>query len=79
MRFGWIVSAAGHVVLLTYLLVAGTFSRDPLPPLEVADVTVISAEEFAILMRPDTAPDVGTGAAAGRRRCPRSTSRPSST
>jgi hypothetical protein len=63
-RAGWIASGVGHVGLIVFLLFAGFFSSAPLPPMEVAEVTVISEEEFALLTRPEIAPEAGAGITA---------------
>jgi hypothetical protein len=63
-KVGWIASAVGHVGLILFLLFAGAFATAPLPPMEVAEVTVISEEEFALLTRPETAPEAGPGITA---------------
>jgi hypothetical protein len=63
-RVGWIASGVGHAALILALVFAGAFTRAPLPPLEVAQVTVISEEEFALLARPETAPEAGPGISA---------------
>lgn len=64
MRAGWIASGVGHVALILVLFFGTVFTRAPLPPMEVAEVTVISEEEFALLMRPETAPEAGPGITA---------------
>lgn len=44
------ISGIGHVGLILWLLFGGLLSSDDLPPLEVAEVSLISGEEFAALM-----------------------------
>jgi len=62
---GFHISIAAHSVFIALLLFGGLFTRDRLPPVSVADVTVISAEEFAALSAPTSAaaPDLATEAA----------------
>ncbi|MEL6167175.1 MAG: hypothetical protein AAFR35_00695 [Pseudomonadota bacterium] len=64
MTVGWYISGVAHGALFAGLLFGGWFARDPLPPLVVADVTVITEEQFAALTRPEEAPEVTTDAAA---------------
>lgn len=45
-------------MFLAFLLFGGLFSRSRLPELPVADVSVVTAEEFAALARPEEAPDI---------------------
>lgn len=63
-RTGWVASGAGHFALVIVLIFGGLFSRSSLPPFEVAEVTVISEEEFAQLLRPEQAPEAGQGLTA---------------
>ncbi len=63
MRLGYYISGIGHVVLILGLLFGGLFMGDRIPePLSVADVSVISEEEFAALALPGAAPDTQTDA-----------------
>ncbi len=64
MNTGFHISIVAHSVLIAFLLFGGLFTRDRLPPVSVADVTVISAEEFAALSAPTAAaaPDLATEA-----------------
>lgn len=64
MTTGAYISGVGHVAFLLFLLIGGIFDRSDLPEVSVADVSVISEEEFAALTRPETAPDVDTDAVA---------------
>ena len=58
MRLGWYLSGTGHVVLILGLLFGGLFVGDRIPePLNVAEVSVISEQEFAALALPGAAPD----------------------
>ncbi|MEO0945565.1 MAG: energy transducer TonB [Pseudomonadota bacterium] len=58
MRLGWYLSGFGHVVLILGLLFGGLFVGDRIPePLNVAEVAVISEQEFAALALPGVAPD----------------------
>ena len=55
MQTGTKISAAAHVALLTWAFLGGVFRSDP-DPFEVQDVTVISAEDYALLSGRHTAP-----------------------
>ena len=58
MRLGWYLSGTGHVVLILGLLFGGLFVGDRIPePLNVAEVSVLSEQEFAALALPGVAPD----------------------
>jgi hypothetical protein len=48
--------------MIAALLFGGLFARDSLPPVEVADVSVITEEQFAALTQPDEAPETATDA-----------------
>lgn len=54
---GQIVSGIGHLGLILFLLFGGLFSRAPLPAPDVAQVELLSEEEFKALTRPDVAPE----------------------
>jgi len=56
---GVYISGAGHALLIIWALFGGLFFR-PSPPLPVqtTEVALISAQEFAALTVPDTAPEV---------------------
>lgn len=62
METGTKISAAGHALLLGWLLVGPIFRSEPLP-MNVQEVSVISSEEFAALRAardaPEAASDVG--------------------
>ncbi|MBT8408934.1 MAG: energy transducer TonB [Alphaproteobacteria bacterium] len=64
MTTGAYISSAAHTAFIAFLLFGGLFSRDRLPPVEVAEVSLISAEEFAALTMPEDAPDAATDTAA---------------
>ena len=49
-----IISGAGHLGLIMFLLFGGVFTRAPEPEIRSAEVTVMSEEEFAALTRPET-------------------------
>ncbi|CUH78194.1 hypothetical protein [Tropicibacter naphthalenivorans] len=51
MSRGLYISGAAHGALLLYLLLGGVFRPEP-PDMQVADVTVLSEEDFAALSRP---------------------------
>tara|TARA_R100000322_G_scaffold60379_8_gene37282 strand:+ start:38266 stop:39339 length:1074 start_codon:yes stop_codon:yes gene_type:complete len=56
-KTGYYISGIGHGLLILWLLFGGLFERSlDEPPVPVADVSIISEEEFAAL----TAPPVGT-------------------
>lgn len=57
MKPGYVISGAGHAALIALILFGGAFGRDRLPPVEVADVQVISAEDFAALTRLENGPE----------------------
>ena len=60
MQPGWVISGVGHLAIVAALLIGG-MGRDTLPPVEVADVSVISESEFAALTasQPDAPEDAG--------------------
>ncbi len=60
MTTGAYISGIAHVAFLIFLLFGGIFTRDRAPEVSVADVSVISAEEFAALMQPDAAPSLSS-------------------
>lgn len=53
MHVGTIISGGAHTALILFALFGGMFARDELPPPDVAQVSVVSEEEFAALTRPD--------------------------
>ncbi len=57
--WGLRISAGGHALVLGYLLVGGVFDAAP-PELQVAEVTVISEEQFAALSAPPDLPEANT-------------------
>ncbi len=58
MATGHYISGIGHGALLAWALIGGLFSRVPEDKMEVAEVSIISSEEFAALSAPQPAPDV---------------------
>ncbi len=58
MTTGAYISGAAHVVFILFLLFGGLFTQSRLPEMSVADVSVLTAEEYAALTRPEVAPDV---------------------
>lgn len=58
MTTGGYISGAAHVVLMAYLMLGGLFSRDRLPEVEIADVSIISEAEYAALIRPSAEPEI---------------------
>ena len=63
MTTGAYISGGAHAALIAFLLFGGLFERSRLPEVAVADVSVISAEEFAALTAPEESPVVATDAA----------------
>lgn len=57
MQTGTYISGGGHLALLAGLLLGGWFEGAPPEPPDVADISVISSEEFAALSQPETAPE----------------------
>ncbi|MEM9342129.1 MAG: cell envelope biogenesis protein TolA [Pseudomonadota bacterium] len=59
MSTGAYISGVAHALLILGLLFGGLFTRSRMPDVvSVADVSVISAQEFAALTAPDVAPSV---------------------
>lgn len=56
MKAGYYISGVGHGGLILWVLVGGIFASAPEEPLEVAQVSLVSAEEFAALSAPASAP-----------------------
>ncbi|CUH52057.1 hypothetical protein [Shimia marina] len=59
MHIGHYISGAAHTGLIGWVLLGGFFSSDP-PPMEVTDVSVISAADFEALLQAQAAPDAAT-------------------
>ncbi|TCL08689.1 cell division and transport-associated protein TolA [Shimia isoporae] len=59
MHIGHYISGAAHVGLIGWVLFGGAFRSD-LPPVEVSEVAIITAEEFAALTPPGEAPDLSS-------------------
>lgn len=64
MQVGWYISAAGHTLLILWLLVGGMFARDTMQEVTIAEVSVMTEAEFAALMPRATAPDIASEAPA---------------
>ncbi|RME13758.1 MAG: hypothetical protein D6801_10605, partial [Alphaproteobacteria bacterium] len=64
MRTGFIISVAGHGLLLLWLVFGGLIlpRREP-PPVAVTEVSLVSAEEFAALSAPRTPAEAAPTAA----------------
>lgn len=62
MRRGWYISGVGHGALILLILFGGLFMGDRIPEVTVSEVTVLSEAEYAALLPPTTAPDVGSDA-----------------
>lgn len=59
MHIGQYISGGAHVGLIGWVLLGGVFRPDA-PPVEVSEVAIISAEDFAALSQPNEAPDLST-------------------
>lgn len=57
MATGHYISGIGHGALLAWLLIGGLFSHVPEDAIEVAEVSIISSEDFAALSAPRPSPD----------------------
>ncbi|KKK57391.1 hypothetical protein LCGC14_3054940 [marine sediment metagenome] len=64
MKTGTYISGIGHAGLIGFALFGPLFAAKPLPPPEVADVQLLSEEEFAALTRPELSPEVSAEAPA---------------
>lgn len=62
MRTGWYISGVGHGALILVILFGGLFAGDRFEEVTVSEVTVLSEAEYAALLPPTTAPDVGSDA-----------------
>lgn len=58
MQLGYAISAAGHAGLILWAVLGGAFRPEPMP-FEVADVSVVSEEEYAALVAPERGPETG--------------------
>ena len=56
MKWGLYISGAGHGGLILWMLLGGLFSAPRPEPLDVAPVSLVSAEEFAALTAEASAP-----------------------
>ncbi|MGR3712784.1 MAG: energy transducer TonB [Shimia sp.] len=63
MHIGQYISGAAHVGLIGWVLFGGVFRSDA-PQVEVSEVAIISAEDFAALSQPNDAPDLSTDVSA---------------
>ncbi len=57
MATGHYISGIGHGALLAWALIGGLFSRAPDDAMKVAEVSIISSEDFAALSAPQPAPE----------------------
>ncbi|QPM88930.1 hypothetical protein [Pseudooceanicola algae] len=55
MNAGQVISGAGHIGLIGWLLFSGLFQSTP-PEVEVTPVSIVTAEEFAALQNPQQPP-----------------------
>ena len=62
MTAGWIISGVAHVVLILFLLVGGIFNRDRLPPVSVAEVSILTEAQYAALVPAGDPPELATDA-----------------
>lgn len=62
MRIGYVISGAGHAVLIGFVLFGGWFPSDRIPEVSVSEVSVISEAEFAALALPGGSPEAETDA-----------------
>ena len=62
MHVGHYISGAGHILLLGWAFIGGAFESEPLP-MEVAEVTLMTGEEYAALVAPDPSPEAAPGVA----------------
>ncbi|SFK80970.1 energy transducer TonB [Shimia haliotis] len=62
MHIGHYISGAAHVGLIGWVLLGGVFRPDA-PPVEVSEVAIITAEEFATLSAVQPSPDLSTDVA----------------
>ncbi|MBT8455807.1 MAG: hypothetical protein HKO95_17275 [Rhodobacteraceae bacterium] len=60
MPTGFVISGAAHALFVLLLLFGGLFARDRLPPVSVADVTMITEAQLAALYPPTPSPRVVT-------------------
>lgn len=73
MHAGHIISGAGHLGIITWVLFGGAFQPEP-PPFEVTEVAVISASDFAALTAPPaTVTDVALPQAPAEETAPSAT------
>lgn len=63
MTAGWIISGVAHVALILVLLIGGIFNRDRLPPVSVAEVSILTEAQFAALVPTSDPPELVTEAA----------------
>lgn len=63
MHIGHYISGAAHVGLIGWVLFGGVFRSD-LPPVEVSEVAIVSAEEYASLSASQQAPELSTDVVA---------------
>ena len=64
MANGVYISGAVHSGFLAALLLGGVFDLRDVPELEVADVTILTEEEFAALVPPQEGPEIATDASS---------------
>jgi len=60
MKTGIYISGIGHAVLIIWILVGDLFAGRPSEDVTVTEVSLVSAEEFALLNQPARAPSVAT-------------------
>ncbi len=62
MQIGHYISGIAHTGLIGWVLLGGVFDSDP-PPMEVTEVSMISAADFDALLQTQQAPDASTDVA----------------
>jgi hypothetical protein len=55
---GWYISGAAHLALILFLMLGGLFTRDRFPEMQVAEVSVVTEEEYAALVLRAPAPEI---------------------
>jgi hypothetical protein len=58
LTIGWYISGAAHLALILFLMLGGLFTRDRFPEMQVAEVSVVTEEEYAALVLRAPAPEI---------------------
>lgn len=56
MKTGYYISGIGHALVILWILLGGVFSASRHPPVEVANVSLVTTEEFEAMTAPASAP-----------------------